>query len=270
MKISVIVNTYNWPQALDLCLRGLAQQTDHNFEVLVADDGSKEDTRNLIESFQVDYPVPLIHVWHEDKGFRRTVILNKAFCRASGEYCIFLDGDCLAFPDFVSQHRKLSKTGCFISGNRVLVGEELTNYLIKNRKIETDKNFTFWFEKLCKREINRILPLIHAKLPDCIRDRNSNKWQTLKGCNFSVWKKDFEEVNGFDENFLGWGFEDSDLAVRLINKGCRNRSGRFATGVLHLHHKQTKQPQAGPNWDRLTERIKDGEYIAEKGLKSYG
>ena len=107
--ISILLATYNWPQALKLCLESLATQTDPDFEIIIADDGSTQSTTQLIDSYK--NTLPITHLWQEDEGFRKTKILNQAIATAQGDYLIFLDGDCIVQPDFVERHRQLAQIG---------------------------------------------------------------------------------------------------------------------------------------------------------------
>ena len=117
--ISILLATYNWPQALKLCLESLATQTEQDFEVIIADDGSTESTKQMIDAFKATSPYPITHLWQEDLGFRKTQILNRAIDAAQGDYLIFLDGDCLVQPDFVDRHRLLAQPGYLVTGSRV-------------------------------------------------------------------------------------------------------------------------------------------------------
>jgi glycosyltransferase involved in cell wall biosynthesis len=128
--ISILLATYNWPQALKLCLESLATQTDQNFEIIIADDGSSESTKHLIEYIKTSHPITIKHLWQEDCGFQKTKILNKAIAAAHGNYLVFLDGDCIVQPDFVAQHRALAQKGCLVTGSRVLLNESLTQELL--------------------------------------------------------------------------------------------------------------------------------------------
>ena len=128
--ISILLATYNWPQALKFCLESLSKQTDLDFEVIIADDGSTNATLEVIEKLKSDFPVPITHLWQEDQGFRKTRILNQAIAAARGDYLVFLDGDCLAQPDFVARHRQLAKPGHLVTGSRVLLNQTLTTHLL--------------------------------------------------------------------------------------------------------------------------------------------
>ena len=130
--ISILLATYNWPQALKLCLESLATQTDPDFEIIIADDGSTHSTTQLIDSYK--NTLPITHLWQEDEGFRKTKILNQAIATAQGDYLIFLDGDCIVQPDFVERHRQLAQKGYLVTGSRVLLNQKLTQDLLSDRK----------------------------------------------------------------------------------------------------------------------------------------
>ncbi|MEG1834392.1 MAG: glycosyltransferase family 2 protein [Burkholderiaceae bacterium] len=263
--VSVIVSTYNRPDALAAVLAGLSAQSDCGFEVIVADDGSRDETRERVESVQADLAVPLMHVWHADTGFRLAAIRNRAALAASGEYLVFIDGDCVPRPDFVAQHRGLAECGWAVAGNRVLLSEDFTQRALANELPIHAWSLAQWRQAKSQGGINRTLPLLRFPLGPLRRWR-PRRWQRLRGCNIGVWRTDFERVNGFDESFEGWGFEDSDFAVRLINAGVSIKLGSFATGLLHLWHRETKKPQSGPNWDTVMRRLADGETRAQPGL----
>ncbi len=263
MKISVIVSTYNWPEALECALSSLNRQSDRDFEVVIADDGSTSATTQLIESMQEKFTVPLTHVWQEDRGFRRSAILNKAIKRASGDYLIFMDGDCIARLNFVASHRRLVEEGCFVTGSRILVSEEYSKKVTCGSVDITTLPLLYCMTASMKGDINKFTPLLNLPI---IRTWNPKKWSCLRGCNFGVWKKDIVSVNGFEEAFVGWGFEDSELAVRLINRGLKRKSGKFATAVFHLWHPVGNTSKSGPNWDLLTQRIEQHSNWTDTGL----
>ena len=129
-KISILLATYNWPEALRFCLESLETQTDRNFEIIIADDGSKPETATLIHSMKERSRHSIQHLWQEDQGFRKTMILNQAIRAAQGEYLIFLDGDCIVQPDFVKRHRQLAKPRMMVTGSRVLLSESLTQKIL--------------------------------------------------------------------------------------------------------------------------------------------
>jgi glycosyltransferase involved in cell wall biosynthesis len=265
MRVSVIVTTYNRPDALRAVLDGLAAQTDRDFEVIVADDGSRDDTRELVEEVAHGFPVPLVHVWQEDRGFRAGAARNRAAERAAGDYLVFLDGDCIPRPDFIERHRALAERGWMVAGNRILLSEAFTQRALRERLALHGWSNAQWSAARRRGDINRTLPLAHLPLGP-LRKAAGRRWQRVRTCNLAVWADDFRRVGGFDETFEGWGFEDSDLAVRLLNAGVRRKEGAFATGVLHLWHRENDRRHEGRNWDLLQQRIRSGETQPLRGL----
>lgn len=268
MLVSLIVTTYNRPDALEAVLAGLLAQQDRGFEVLVADDGSRDETRKLVERTARDAPLRIVHVWQEDRGFRAGAARNRASVQATGEYLVFLDGDCVPRPDFVARHRQLAERGWMVAGNRILLSESFTREVLDGKLPIHAWTFAQWREAHRRAAINRTRPLRYLRLGP-LRKLGRRRWQRLRTCNLGVWADDFRAVNGFDEVFEGWGFEDSDLAVRLLNLGVRRKYGAFATGVLHLWHREYDRAREGENWQRLQQRIKSGETRASRGLDRY-
>lgn len=267
MLISVVVTTYNRPLALKMVLQALRDQTDTNFEVIVADDGSREETRLMIDSIQSSLGYPLVHAWQEDKGFRAARARNLAVLKAKGEYLVFLDGDSVPRVDFIENHRKLAESGYLVAGNRLLLSKELTQTL--EATCETIHNWSMiqWIRCYLARKINRLLPLLNLSKIALGRKLKSNSWQKVRTCNLGVWKRDFEAVNGFDCSYEGWGFEDSDLAIRLLKLGVYKKNGSFATGVLHLWHNEFDRSHEDENFNRLQSLLKNSHLKAAIGLK---
>lgn len=268
MLISIIVATYNRPDALSAVLRSLAKQDDRRFEVVVADDGSGTPTRQAIESVREAYPVPLQHVWQDDRGFRAAAVRNRATAAAHGDYIVFLDGDCVPRPRYVARHRALSERGWMVAGNRVLLTETYTRAALADAWPLHRYTLDQWRAARRRGDINRTLPLMDLRLGP-LRKLAAARWQRVRTCNLGVWRTDLVHVNGFDEAFEGWGYEDSDLAVRLLNAGVRRKEGAFATGVLHLWHRENDRGAEGVNWNRLQHRIRDRAVRAERGLDQY-
>jgi glycosyltransferase involved in cell wall biosynthesis len=245
--ITIILTTYNWPEALRLSLLSLEAQTNKNFEVVIADDGSRYITRELIDEHRKILTFNIFHVWQEDKGFRKSKILNQAIQRACGDYLIFLDGDCIVQPDFVDQHIKLAEVGVLVTGGRILLGAKLTAQLCESKSWV----FSNWVRKSflyrLTRQMNKLLPLF-IKLPDFkARIYKDFKWSRIKGCNMAAWRQDIMKINGFDESLEGWGHEDADFVFRLHSNGVKRKSGSWATEVLHLWHKTASKAQAEKN-----------------------
>jgi glycosyltransferase involved in cell wall biosynthesis len=268
-RISVIVTTYNWAEALRLCLLSLYAQTDLNFEIIIADDGSRAEHQVLTQSVIANSPVPVHTVYHEDNGFRAGTIRNKAVAQSQGEYLLFMDGDCIARPDFIATHRQLAEAGYFVAGNRVLLSQAFTQEVLAHAILLYQKPAAYFLGLRLQGKINRTLPFL--KLPlGLLRKIQPSKWQKAMTCNLALWRKDFLQVNGFDELFEGWGYEDSDLVIRLIHAGVRRKEGRFAVPVLHCWHTHNDRSQHDANYARLMGRLVDKDFIvAKQGVSQY-
>jgi glycosyltransferase involved in cell wall biosynthesis len=265
--ISVIVATYNRPDALDAVLRSLARQSDRDFEVVIADDGSGTDTARVIKEWSARMPVPLRHVWHEDRGFRLAEIRNRAVRVSKGAYCIFLDGDCVAPSGFVAAHRRLARRGWFVTGNRVLLSQAFTEHALRAR-LDLDRwGVARWVGARATGSVNRIAPLLRLPLGP-LRRLSSRQWQGARGSNMAFWREDLERVDGFDAAFSGWGREDSDIFVRMMRAGVRRKDGRFATGVLHLWHAEADRSNLGANETLLDDVVRGERLRAVRGLSS--
>jgi glycosyltransferase involved in cell wall biosynthesis len=252
--ISVIVTTYNREDALDAALRALAHQSDRNFEVIIADDGSRQETAHIVENWKARLPLPLKHIRHEHRGFRGGEIRNRGIRASAGEICVFLDGDCLAPADFIAAHRRLAEPGWFVTGNRILLSPELTAAVLA-RGLEAEQ----WNLAALLQQRLRLGPL---------RKLNSGSWEGAQTCNLAVARADLDRIDGFDCNYTGWGLEDSDLVVRLLHAGVRRKDGRFATGVLHLWHPPNDRAQFLVNQARLDEVIGGSRVRASRGLST--
>jgi glycosyltransferase involved in cell wall biosynthesis len=263
--ISLIVATYNRPDALGAVLRAFERQTDRHFEIIVADDGSGPATRDCVAEYAVRLPVPVRHIWHKDRGFRLAAIRNRGILASAGSYCIFLDGDCIPRPDFVAVHRRLSQPGWFVTGNRVLIGQALTARLITNGIAPEEWTLATWFARRARGELNRVGPLVPLPLGPLRRLRATN-WRTARACNLAVWRCDIDRIDGFDAGYCGWGREDSDFLIRLMRAGFRRKDGNFATGVLHLWHPESDRSALPENERRLADIVRSGRIRALDGL----
>lgn len=265
MLISVIVTTYNRPKALDRVLDALAEQDDAAYEVIVGDDGSREETRVLIEGWKARYPVRLEHAWQGDIGFRLARVRNLAALKARGDYLIFLDGDCVPRKNWVSRHRALAERGWVVAGNRALVSEAFTKRVEDERLRLQDLSLSECLKLAADRSINRALPLLTLPMP--FRKAGGKRWERLRGCNFGLYKDDLLAVNGFDGLYKGWGLEDSDFAIRIINRGGGIKAGKFATGVFHLYHPENNRSCRDANYERMMQRLRNHSTQAEDGLR---
>ena len=265
--ISVIVTTYNREDALDAVLSALSRQSDRAFEVVIADDGSRPTTAVVIEAWRARLGVPLSHVWQMNCGFRAAEIRNRAILVCHGDYCIFLDGDCIAPADFVATHRRLAERGWFVTGNRVLLSSTLTAAVLGDDLRPETWSAPGWIRQRLRGGVNRLAALLRLPLGP-LRKLRSRQWRGARSCNLAVWRSDLERVDGFDASFTGWGREDSDLLIRLLRCGLRRKDGRFATGVIHLWHPQIDRTHLAANDGRLAAVLQSERKRAQRGLSA--
>ena len=262
--IAVIVATYNRPDALGAVLEGLKHQDDRVFEVIVADDGSTAATGALVRTYAARAPFAVRHVWHEDLGFRLAAIRNRALALTDAAYVLFIDGDCVPLPRLVSAHRRLRTSGAFLYGHRILAGRHLTERALAESLPLYAWGFRDFVRARVAREINR-LPL---PWPPGLALRHRS-WKGIKSCHLSAWRSDLMQVNGFDEAYAGWGFEDSDLVIRLFNARVRALDARGAPPVLHLWHPEKAREDAAHNEARFRARLRETRLRAERGVEQY-
>ncbi|MGZ9133263.1 MAG: glycosyltransferase family 2 protein [Nitrospira sp.] len=269
MKTAVIVTTYNRPDALAVVLEGYCGQSDHDFGLVVADDGSKEETAEVVRQFARRTPFLLTHIWHEDRGFRAAAIRNRAVASTNAEYVIFTDGDCIPSRHFVRTHKQLAEPGYFLGANRVLLTAELTNRVVHEQLRIHDWSGIDWANSWFRRDVNRLLPLL--RLPDGpFRKWMPDRWEGIKTCNLSVWRTDLIRVNGLDESYEGWGLEDSDLVIRLLHAGVKHKNARFAATMFHLWHPEQDRMRLPANQKRLDDLLRSATVRAAIGLDQGG
>ncbi len=269
MKPAVIVTTYNRPDALALVLEGFYAQSDSDFALIVADDGSTNETKEVVEQFMGRGGLVLTHVWQEDRGFRAAAIRNRAVASTDADYIIFTDGDCVPSRRFVQAHKQLAEPGYFLGANRVLLTPDLTARVLGERiPIHTWEGMD-WVRAWLRRGVNHVFPLL--RLPDGLfRKRSPDRWEGIKTCNLSVWRSDLLRVNGLDESYEGWGLEDSDLVIRLLQAGVKHKSARFAASVFHLWHQEQDRLTLPANKKRLESLLRSTSVRAALGLDQYG
>lgn len=258
--ISIMVSTYNWPQALKPCILSILNQNHLPHEIIIADDGSNQQTKELLEQLNRDSPIPIVHVWHADDGFRLSEIRNKAIARASGEYIIQIDGDILLDAHFIADHLALMQKNAFLCGSRVWVSKEQSMELLKNAESPRLKRHRFPIATILNSVRN--LSLSHF-----LADRyKKNQPTILRGCNMSFWKKDLLAVNGYDESIKGWGSEDAELAIRLINYGIKKRFLKFAAVAYHLYHPENSKANTANNLQVLNQTITEKKTWTSSGI----
>jgi glycosyltransferase involved in cell wall biosynthesis len=269
VRASVILTTYNQPRQLELVLWGYAVQTRRDFQVVVADDGSGPETREVVERLGREARLDLLHVWHEDRGFRKCEILNRAVLAASGDYLLFSDGDCIPRRDFVEAHLRLAEPGRFLSGGYLRLPAEVSARITTRDVTSGRVADPRWLRAQGWRPGRRVLRLLPMGPTAAALDALTPTRATWNGHNASTWKEAVVAVNGFDMR-MGYGGLDRALGELLENAGVRGKQIRYRAPCLHLHH---ERPYADPErWHRnrmMRERIRAeritraGEGIAE-------
>lgn len=245
LKSTLLISTYNWPEALELVLMSIKNQKVLPIEVIIADDGSTQATKQLIERFKSEFPVPLIHVWQKDTGFKKSHILNKAIACSIGDYIIQCDGDCILHPFFVKDHLKFAIKNHYLYGSRVNIKASYLERLFATKQIK----FNFFSNGIKKRTRTIYLPILSRLYISKLFFSNK-----VRGCNLSYWKSDFLAVNGYNEDMIGWGREDSELILRMHNKRVRSRRLRYRGIVYHIWHMQKSKARLNIN-DQIEQTV---------------
>jgi glycosyltransferase involved in cell wall biosynthesis len=245
MNCSLIVCTYNWPEALCIVLSSTISQSIAPNEIIVADDGSDKSTAKVIEDFSKSSSIPIIHSWQKDDGCRIPHSRNRAIAKSNFEYIIMVDGDTVLHSDFIKDHKRFAKKQVYIQGSRVLLQSELTNEILRN----TEFKKPLFFLKDSKNKINMLrIPFI-SKLMSYFKSQNLNR---IRGCNYSIFKEDILKVNGFNEEITTWGREDSEFVQRLYNNGVKKQHLKFSGIQYHLYHEERSHNTVNDNILRNT------------------
>jgi glycosyltransferase involved in cell wall biosynthesis len=258
---SLIITTYNWPEALELVLESVNKQIVLPNEVIIADDGSKKETKILIENFQKDFPIPLIHIWHKDEGFRRSAILNLAIAKTNSDYIIQLDGDCIIHKNFIKDHLSSLKKNTYLFGSRASLQEYLLPILFSDKVV----SFSYFSKGLKKKNRNIYMPFLGT----LIYKKNNKLSKKLRGCNLSYWRSDFLKVNGYNEDMVGWGREDSEFVVRMINSGIYGKRLKFKAIVYHIWHKESSKEKLDVNHTIQQKTIENKITWCANGIDKY-
>ncbi|MBQ3348921.1 MAG: glycosyltransferase family 2 protein [Thermoguttaceae bacterium] len=262
---SLIITTYNWPQALRLSVESVFSQTVLPKEIIIADDGSKEDTRETIEHLRQKSPIPIIHVWQPDEGFQAAKIRNRGIAAASSEYIVFVDGDNILERHFIEDHIFYAQIGRCVCGTRVKFTSPATNKILTTgsfvKPFFLSPKIVFGYNLyairnrwLCNRTIREI-----ANYQPRVRARS---------CNMAFWKSDAVSINGFDEKYTTWGLEDYDFALRLRHAGIALKFIQYAALQYHLFHPK-RSKTAIVNHSQFQSCIEMRRIRAEKGLDQY-
>jgi len=262
MKVSIVVTTYNWERALACALKSIAQQTLLPYEVIVADDGSKESTGDLIRKIATDYPVALRHSWQEDIGYRVASSRNRAIAAATGDYIIMMDGDMMLDRHFVSDHISAAKIGFYVQGNRIVTTEDfdIETLLTENRQPH------FFSKGLLKRRHTLRLPWLAKRR---LEKSEGRKYHGVMSCNQGWWRKDMLAMNGYDERFTGWGREDEDIQHRAYRMGLQRRDMRYAGLATHIYHKTLEPRGQNPNEQWMNDNTQRNLIACELGVDQH-
>lgn len=231
MNCSLIICTFNWPEALRLVLQSSLVQSEFPNEIIIADDGSDSRTKKVIDDFAKISPVPIIHSWQKDYGCRIPHSRNRAISKSSCDYIIMIDGDSIMHEDFVKDHKLAASKGVYIQGSRVLLQSKFSAKILKNNRFIKPK----FFSKDIKNKSNLFrIPLLSL----IFKLFKNQKLNRIRGCNYSIYKEDILCVNGFNEEIVTWGREDSEFVQRLFNNGFKKMHLKFSAVQYHLYHKE--------------------------------
>jgi glycosyltransferase involved in cell wall biosynthesis len=260
ISCSLVTPTYNWPEALELLLLSAINQSVPPNEIIIADDGSTSETKELIETYKEKSPIPIIHIWHEDNKNQKPKIMNKAIAASKYDYIVEIDGDIIMHKDFIKDHLSSAEDNTYLYGSRVNIQKDHLETLFEEKKIV----FNFFSKGIKKRGRTIRLPIFsNIYKPENVRSPK------LRGCNMSFWKKDFIAVNGFNEELVGWGIDDSEMIQRLHNIGIQGKRLKFKGIVYHIYHKEQSRDLVHLNQaveDEITK--KQIKYI-NKGVDQY-
>ena len=263
-KCSLCISTYNWPQALYHCLLSIKNQTVLPKEVVIADDGSTNQTALLIKEMQQNFPIPIIHVWHKDDGFRLAQIRNKSFAKACGQYIIQSDGDVIFHPNFIKDHLRFAKKNTFIAGARCMLTKNFSDHLLTQNINPTVQQML----QNCTKKYNGLrLPIL--SFANYFLQRGVAQTKYVLGVNMAFYKQDLLAVNGYNEAFTGWGKEDNDIAIRLFMSGVKIRFIKFGANLYHIHHNGANGNQLEVNDLLYKQTLTNKITFAAKGINQY-
>jgi len=260
MRVSLIITTYNRPEVLSLIFKSIEDQTICPDEIIIADDGSGNSTKECVEDFQRNSSISIIHSWQEDRGFRVAKSRNKAIAKSNYEYIILIDGDVILHEKFIENHLKHAETNFFVQGQRVLVSESITKKIINNQY----KNL-FLFSRGLKNRKNAIYSAFLSK----IFLTRKNVLNGIKTCNLAFYKSDCIKVNGFNNEIEGWGREDSEFVARLFNNNVCRKNIHFNMIQFHLWHQDSSREVLQKNNIILQKAIESKLNWCDNGINQY-
>jgi len=235
MKVSVVFTTYNSPKWLQKVLWGYSVQNYQDFDIVVADDGSTQETWEVLRAFERECVLKVQHIWQQDKGFRKCRVLNKAILQTDSEYIIFTDGDCIPRVDFVGEHVKNAEKGRYLSGSYFKLPMTTSQAITQDNILKQECFDIHWLRKNGLPRFKKTLKLRAPKVIAGVLNNITPTKCNLKGANASAWRSDLIRVNGFDER-MQWGGLDRELGVRLVNAGVKPKHVRYNAVCVHLDH----------------------------------
>jgi len=260
MSVSLIITTYNRPDALLLVLRSIEGQVTLPDEVIIADDGSHRESQKLITDFRQSSNLNIIHSWQEDKGFRAAKSRNKAISKSNGDYIVLIDGDMILHPEFINDHINQAQPSFFVQGSRVLLTEDKTNQTLDQQKI----NFSLLSNGLQNRK-----NAFHSNILSTLFSNKRNYLRGIRTCNMAFYKQDCININGFNNDFEGWGREDTEFITRLLNSGINRKNVRFNAIQFHLWHNENIRDSLKKNNEILQDTINNHSQWCNNGIDSY-
>jgi len=264
ITVEVILSAYNQTEYMRLVLEAYLMQTDQYFSVAVADDGSAEDVKALVDDF-VAKGLKIRYHWHEDRGFRKSKIVNEAVAASTADYLILTDNDCMPQKEFIADHKKRAKEGCFVVGRRVNLNSTLSERFVKGKYPVSRINSRLWLlvNSVCG---HLRYAEVGMRIPWWLSDPLSRGEACLLGANVGVWRKDFVAINGYDNDFVGYGMEDTDLEWRLRAAGTHSRTIKGRGGMIHLYHPGRSKTEK--NVELMQMRQAEGHYRVKNGIVS--
>jgi glycosyltransferase involved in cell wall biosynthesis len=256
-SLAIIINTFDQPDYLARVLAAVGRQSSRPEEVILADDGSADETRRLFAGWAAAQKITTAHVWQEHAGFRRAQILNRAIAAARSDYLVFLDGDTVPHPQLVADHRATAQPGAFTQGHRALIEQKAAGWFGRG-ELAADRGRAGWSGQISGWKNAWRWPFPWVSVKQTLRG--------IRGCNLAIWRQDLVRVNGYNEDFVGWGREDSELAARLMNAGVRRRDLRGWAVCYHLWHPPAARAQLQTNDDLLQKTIAQATDRCERGL----
>lgn len=264
MKVALLISTYNRPDALELCLKSVLNQHILPDEILIADDGSGEETKKLIQKYMLLSDVPIHHVWHKDDGFKLAQIRNKAIAQSTCDYIIQIDGDLILHPYFIKDHKYFAKPKSFVRASRIYLDKYLTEDKLQNKDIHI---------KRFQRGVSNVLSSFRITFLQFLFEKNykvkgEELWE-IHGCNMAFWRKDAIEVNGYNEDFVGWGPEDKEFVARLMNLGLKKRFLKCGAIAYHLWHPINLKENLPKNISIFEETKFSKRFFCQTGINKY-